>query len=146
MERLCGKDPSVMKNFIKTWKSGKILVGTQRMQVDEDVIAEATGMVKDGMKFYRDRSVSNKSVDRFPITDGERRKLVKADNPYYSPKRICRSWRFVLFATISYITLDERFTRAYGHHFMVLNHFCHGDKVSFSYYLACSMDHTICEM
>lgn len=116
------------------------------MQVDEDVIAEATGMVKDGMKFYIDRRVSDKATDRFPVTNGERRKLVKANNPYYSPKRICRPWRFVLFATISYITVDGRFTRAYGHHFVLLNHFRHGDKVSLSYYLACSMDHTIREM
>lgn len=28
MERLCGKDPTVTKHFIKNWKCGKILVGT----------------------------------------------------------------------------------------------------------------------
>lgn len=77
-------------HFIKNWKNGKILVGTQMMMVDEDIIAEATGMVKDGIKFYKDRSVSDKAADIFPITDGEKRKLVKVDNSYHSPKRICR--------------------------------------------------------
>lgn len=146
IERLYGKDPTVTKHFIKNWNNGKVLVGTQMKKVDEDVIAEAMCMVKEGIKFYKDRSVSNKATDRFPITDGEKRKLVKVDNPYHSPKCICKPWRFVLFATISYITLDERFTRACGHHFVLLNHFYYGDKVSLPYYLACSMDHTIREV
>lgn len=47
------------------------------------------------------------------------------------------------FANITYITLDGRFMRAYGHHSVLLNHFHHGEKVSLPYQLACSMDHTI---
>lgn len=116
------------------------------MNVDEEVIAEATGMTTEGMKFYRDRGILDKVADKFPITDGERRKMIKIDNSYHSPKRICRPWRFVLFASIEYITLDGRFTRAYGHHFVLLNHFHHGERVSLPYYLACSMDHTIKEI
>lgn len=50
------------------------------------------------------------------------------------------------FATITYITLDGRLRRAYGYHFVLLNHFRHGEKVSLPYYLVCSMDHTIKEM
>lgn len=90
MERLCGKDPIVTKHFIKNWKNGKVLVGTQMMMVDEDIIVEAMGMVKDGIKFYRDRSVSGKVTYRFPIADGEKKKMVKVDNSYHSPKRIYR--------------------------------------------------------
>lgn len=116
------------------------------MNVDEEVIAEATRMITEGMKFYRDHNMSDKAVNNFPVTDDERRKMVKIDNSYDAPKRICRPWRFVLFASITYITLDGRFTRAYGHHFVLLNHFRHGEKVSLPYYLACSMDHNIKEV
>lgn len=146
MERLNGKDPTITSYFIKNWKNGKLLIGSHMMNVDEEVIAEATGMTIKGMKFYRDRGISDKVVDKFPVTDGERRKMIKIDNSYHSPKRICKPWRFVLFASIEYITLDGRFTRAYGHHFVLLNHFHHGERVSLPYYLACSMDHTIKEI
>lgn len=114
--------------------------------MDEEIIVEATGMMIEGMKFYRDRSISDKAANKFPVTEGEKKTMVKVDNSYHSPKRICRTWRFVLFATITYTTLDGRFTGAYGHHFVFLNHFHHGEKVSLPYYLACSMDHTIKEI
>ncbi|XP_059066974.1 uncharacterized protein LOC131858067 [Cryptomeria japonica] len=127
MERLSGKDPAVTKHFIKNWKNGKILVGSHMMIVDEEIIAEAT-MITEGMKFYRDRSIFDKAADKFHVTDDERKKMVKVDSSYHSPKQICRPWRFVLFATITYITLDGRFTRAYGHHFVLLNYFRHGEK------------------
>lgn len=116
------------------------------MNVDEEVIAKATGMITEGIKFNRDHNISDKVADKFPVMDDERRKMVKIYNSYHAPKRICRPWRFVLFSSITYITLDGRFTRAYGHHFFLLNHFRHGEKVRLPYYLACSMDHTIKEV
>ncbi|XP_059064705.1 uncharacterized protein LOC131856796 [Cryptomeria japonica] len=45
------------------------------MTVDEDIIAEATRMITEGMKFYRDCSISDKVVDKFRITDDERKKM-----------------------------------------------------------------------
>lgn len=127
MKRLSGKDPMVTKKFIKNWKNGKVLVGTQMMTVDEEIIAEAMGMMTEGMKFYRDRIISDKAVDKFLVMEGEKKKMVKVDNSYHSPKCICRPWRFILFATITYIILDGRFKRSYGHHFVFLNHFHHGE-------------------
>lgn len=42
-----------------------------------------------------------------------------------------------------YITLDGRFTKFYGYHFVLLNHFRHDEKVNFPYFLLCSMNATI---
>lgn len=36
---------------------------------------------------------------------------------------------------MSYLTLDGQYTRVYGHHFFILNHFGHGVKMSFPFYL-----------
>lgn len=36
---------------------------------------------------------------------------------------------------MEYLTLDGRFSRIYGHHFVIMNHFRYGVKISFSFYL-----------
>lgn len=40
---------------------------------------------------------------------------------------------------MEYFTSDGSFTRVYGHHFVLLNHFCHGIKVSLPFYLMSSL-------
>lgn len=42
-----------------------------------------------------------------------------------------------------YFTLDGRYMMLYGHHFVLLNHFCHGKLVSFSFYLLMSLEEGI---
>lgn len=56
---------------------------------------------------------------------------------------IKKLWRYVLHIVIEYITLDTRFDRVRTHHFVLLNHFRHGIKISFLYYLLTSMSKAI---
>lgn len=48
-----------------------------------------------------------------------------------------------MFAIMRYITLDGRFTKVYGYHFVLLNHFRYDEKVNIPYFLICSMNATI---
>ena len=49
----------------------------------------------------------------------------------------------MLQAIIYYVTLDTRFSRVFSHHFVLLNHFRHGIKVSIPFYLLSSLKDSI---
>ncbi|WP_258316876.1 hypothetical protein, partial [Escherichia coli] len=59
---------------------------------------------------------------------------------YYPPKAFAKPWREILFVLMRYITLDGKFMKVYGYHFVLLNHFRHNDKVNFPYFLLYSMN------
>lgn len=44
---------------------------------------------------------------------------------------------------MKFFTLDGRFTKIYGHHFVLLNHFRHNEKISFPFYLLSSLSASI---
>lgn len=52
MEKLKGRNLTITKQFIKTWKNGSILVGNQRMEVIEDIIAKATSLEARKLLFF----------------------------------------------------------------------------------------------
>ncbi len=97
-------------------------------QITKEVIALVTKIFAEGFKFYRDFAKNSK----------ERNKLVKCET-YYEMDSIKKLWRYVLWAIIEYISLDTRFDRVRTHHFVLLNHFYHGVKISFPFYLFTSM-------
>lgn len=65
--------------------------------------------------------------------------MVKIANSYFEADTIKALWRKVLRVIMEYITVDGRFTRVYGYHFSLLNHFRYKVRVSFPYYLLCSL-------
>ncbi len=78
----------------------------------------------------------------FLIDENERKKLVKTET-YYETQSINKLWRYVLRVIIEYISLDTRFARVRTHHFVLLNHFRHGIKISFPFSLFTSMSKSI---
>lgn len=114
MERLKGNNPAITHQFVKSWKDGSVLVGNQRMEVTEDIIAEATGLALDGTNFYRERKLSDKAIGDFVESEQERNRLVKIGNSYFNPASVSRPWRFVFFVIMEYLTLDGRYTKLYG--------------------------------
>ena len=56
MERLNGSNPPITQQYLNTWKEGSIMLGNQRMEITEEVIAEATGslrvLISTGRKNY----------------------------------------------------------------------------------------------
>ena len=93
------------------------------MDVIEEIIVKATGLELVGINYYRERKLSNKAIEDFVETKNERKHLVKIGNSYYNPASVSRPSRFVLFVIMEYLTLDGRFTKVYGYHFMLANHF-----------------------
>ena len=48
-----------------------------------------------------------------------------------------------MFVVIEYLTLDGCFTKIYGHHFMLVNHFRHRVRLNIPFYLRQSLGNTI---
>ena len=48
-----------------------------------------------------------------------------------------------MFIVIEYLTLDGLFTKIYGHHFMLVNHFRHRVRLNLPFYLRKSLGKTI---
>ncbi|XP_057832882.2 intracellular protein transport protein USO1-like [Cryptomeria japonica] len=59
---------------------------SRQVKVNETMIAEATGLPMDGIKFYRDRKLFNAAVKKFRKDEEEKAKLVKGSHTYYSPR------------------------------------------------------------
>ena len=96
----------------------------------------------EGINFYRDKKMSANTVKDFTKDAAEKKKLVKVET-YYKMDSIKKLWRYVLWVVIEFISLDTRFDRVRTHHFELLNHFCHGIKISFPFYLFSSLSKNI---
>lgn len=101
------------------------------------------GLRREGSNLYRDKKLSKEAIEWYPETTKEKKHLVKLSKTYYPPRAFAKPWREVLFEIMHYITLDGRFTKVYGYHFMMLNHFRYKDKFNMPYFLICSMNSTI---
>lgn len=143
MEKLTGSNHSITRQFIKTWKDGSILVGNQRMEVTKDIIAEAMVLGIEGINFYRDRKLLDRAMEEFADMAKECNKLVKIGNFYFSPGSISHPWRLFMFIFIEYLTLGSHFTKLFGYHFMLVNHFRHRARLNLPFYLKKSLDNTI---
>ena len=135
IERLKSKNPAITQQFIKTWRDGSVMVGNQHMEVTEEVIVEATGLDMDDINFYWESKFLDRAIDEFVELEHEKSRLVKIGNSYINLASISQPWRFVLFVIMEYLTLDGRFTKLYGYHFMLANHFRHDVRINFPFYL-----------
>lgn len=113
------------------------------MEIIEDVIAKATSLKLDGINFYKDRKLFEWVVDEFVEMTKERNRVVKIGNSYFNLHSISRPWRFMIFVVIEYLTLYGCFTKIFGHHFMLVNHFRHRVRISLPFYLRQLLDNTI---
>lgn len=115
------------------------MVGNQLMEVIEEVIAEATSLELEGLNFYRERKLSDRVVDDFVDSKIEKVCVVKIGKSFINLASISHPWQFVMFVIMEYLTLDGRFTKFYGYHFMMANHFRRNVKINFPYYLKQSL-------
>ena len=142
LEKLHGFDPAVTNNMVNSWNNGKVKVNGTYFQITEEVVAEVTGLPMEGHKFFRDKKMSANAVKDFVKNTEELNNLGKKET-FFVTDTIKKLWRYVLYAVIEYITLDPRFDRVRTHHFVILNHFRHGVKISFPFYLFNSMNKAI---
>ena len=114
------------------------MVNDTYFQITEEVIAAVSDISMEGIKFFRDKKFSLNVVDNFVKTPKERKHLVKSEM-FYELKSIKKLWRYVLRELIEYVTLDSHFDRVRTYHFVLLNHFWHGVKILFTFYLFTSL-------
>ena len=124
--------------MVNSWKDGKVKVNRTYFQITEEVIAAVAEIPREGIKFFRDKKMSMNAVDNFVKNLKEEKRLVKSET-FYEYNSIKKLWRYMLRALIEYVTLDLQFDRVRTHHFILLNHFQHGVKILFSFYLFTSL-------
>lgn len=139
LEKLHGSNQGATDLFEKNWNNGNLTLFGRNVELNENLIAKVIGLSTDGKKFFRHRVFSDDVVIRFPKKEKERLNLVKISNSYFEDDTIKALWRKVLRVIMEYITVDEHFTRVYGYHFALLNHFHYKVRVLFPYYLFCSL-------
>lgn len=75
IDKIHGWDSNITKCFAKGWEDGEIILFGRKVAINEQLIAEVTGLPMDGIKFYRDRKLSDQVVLKFPKFEKEKEDL-----------------------------------------------------------------------
>lgn len=142
MEKFHGFEARVTKIMVETWSNERVKIDGVTHQIFEGLIMEVTDIPQEGINFYRDKKILANAISVFVKNEMEKDNLVKIDT-YYDIEFIKKNWWYVLKILIEYITLDPRFDRITMYHFVLLNHFRHGVKISLPFYLYTSMSKSI---
>ena len=134
LEKLHVFDVEITKIMVDSWKNGRVKIDRVTHQVNVELIAQVTKIPLEGINFFRDKKMLGNIAKYFVRDEDERKKLMKAEK-YYEMESIKKIWRYVLRVIIEYISLDSSFDRIRMHHFILLNNFRHGIKISFPFYL-----------
>ena len=123
--------------MVSSWKDDRVNVNGVSFLITKEVGSIVTKIPIEGFKFLRDEKLLSNAVKDFVKNTKELNALKKSET-FYEMESIKNLWRYVLHAIIEYITLDPRFDHVRTHHFILLNHFWHGSKISFPYYFLTS--------
>lgn len=138
LEKLHGFDAGITKIMVESWKNGRVKIDGVTLHVNVDLIAWVVEISLEESNFFRDKKMLTNVVKAFVKDKKEMKKIIKVET-YYEMEPIKKLWRCVLRIIIEYISLDPRFDRIRMHHFVFLNHFRHGVKISFPFYIFTSM-------
>lgn len=75
---IVGKNPTITRIFKKNWKDGKITIGGRKVEIDEGMIVEVTGVPMGDRKFYKDRKLTKATIKLFLKAESDKTKLVKS--------------------------------------------------------------------
>ncbi len=124
----------ITKIIVDSYKNGRVKIDGVTHHVNVDLIVWVAEIPLEGSNFFRDKKMSTNVVKVFVKDEAKRNKLIKVET-YYEVESIKKLWRYVLRIIIEYISLDPRIDRIRMHHFVMLNHFRNGIKISFPFYL-----------
>ena len=65
--------------MVNSWNKGKVKVNGVYFQITEEVVAEVTGILMEGHKFFRDKKMSSNAIKDFVKNAKELNKLVKKE-------------------------------------------------------------------
>lgn len=72
-------DSEITNVMVNSWSNGKVKVNGVYFQITEEVIAEVTGLLMEGHKFFRDKKLSTNAIKDFARSTEEMNKLVKKE-------------------------------------------------------------------
>ncbi|KAH9292477.1 hypothetical protein KI387_042334, partial [Taxus chinensis] len=141
VERVQGHDQSISVHFAKEWKERTVDYGGQKIPVNEELIAEVTGLSLEGYRFFNKRVIKEAEERRF-VEDDEKLTFSIAGLLVSS---IPSPFDEVTHMMIRFISLEGWFVTVPAKHLIFLNHFHRNRLVCFHHYLLNSLERSILE-
>lgn len=82
IERLHGYKPHITYSFFKNWIEDRVTLHGVMVKLNEEFIAEITGLPMEGIKFSKETSISNATFKKFPKMEAEEKNLEKNGDFY----------------------------------------------------------------
>lgn len=116
LECLHGFKLHVIEAFFKNQFEERVILHGFMVHITEDFIAKVIGLLKEGLKFSKEMTISNVAFKKFSKTEEEEQKLEK-NGDFYELKQIKVIWREVFSCIREYFILDGRSKRVHKFHF-----------------------------
>jgi len=130
-----GYHQGIAEVFSKSYDGKKAIVGSLEFEVDEAVIASATGMPRIGQNWFK--TTVTKNLDFKPYLKPKFQDIIwKKDIP---SSHLDKKWKTLLKAIQLYITTEGRYQRVMLYHFRLMDHFTGKTLLNLPYYLHSSL-------
>ena len=130
----------VEESFALAFDGTKVVIGREEFHVDEDLIAEVTGLPRTGENWFK--TIVTKNFEFISYLKPEHKNIVwKKSIP---TSCLQEKWQHLLKSILVYITCEGRYNRVMIYHFKLMNHFTGRSLLNLPFYLykiLTKMDH-----
>eukprot|EP01018_Ginkgo_biloba_P013768 Gb_00165 [translate_table: standard] len=129
----------VTRQFIDSWKEGRVSVDKSEFLVSAGLIAEVSGLPNEGEVISREKLNRVSQLTKF---------IKEKETFYWLDSRIAREslhkpWDRVAMVLMKYLTLEGKFRTVFGHHIAFLNCVRNREKVNILLFLFNSLDKSV---
>ena len=135
LEKFNGFHKEVTKTFARSFKGTEVEVGDIKLTVTEVFIAEATGFLRHGERWFKNREFHNESWKKILKSPGMDVTVFKKGIPSSALKN---KWRNILLILQKFITCEGRYGTFYVYHIRLIMHFLE-EELNFPYFLLQSL-------
>lgn len=135
LEKFSGSHKEVTKTFARSFKGVEVEVGDIKFTVTEVFITEATGLLRQGEKWFKNREFHKESWKQILKSLGMDVTVFKKGIPSSELKN---KWRNMFLILQKFITCEGRYGTFYIYHIRLIMHFLE-EELNFTYFLLQSL-------
>eukprot|EP01018_Ginkgo_biloba_P008081 Gb_11347 [translate_table: standard] len=134
-----GHSEGVTRQFIDTWKEGRVIVDKSEFLVSVGLIAEVFGLPNEGEVISREKMNQVSQLTKFIK---EKETFCWLDSGI-ARESLPKPWDRVAMVLMKYLTLEGKFRKLYGHHIAFLNFVRNREKVNIPLFLFNSLEKSV---
>eukprot|EP01018_Ginkgo_biloba_P010247 Gb_13456 [translate_table: standard] len=134
-----GHSDSITRQFLETWKEGRLCVDKVDFVVNAALIAEVSGLPNEGEIVHREKMNQVNQLTKF-IRDKET--LCWLDSGI-ARESLPKPWDRVAMVLMKYLTLEGKFRKLFGHHIAFLNAMRNKERINIPLFLFNSMEKSL---